>query len=727
MVENTYNIKLNTQGETIGNKPIEVYQNDHISFMVKLFNDDEIINGINYTYTLISVLQDGEKIIRSGTINDIGFPIFKLGSDEMRLIGNVNAYVQAFDELGNRITSYEFSYTVKEDVSTDGVVKPVGGERLILVGENLLKQSILKSNISIKQSTDALQNSQKALSDSNEALTNSNASLNNSQIALSNSEKAVVDSTDALVNSDTSLMYSKQSLVNSQTALENSEQAVTTSNSVQEQFNQVVINGDSSVESAQARVNADGSVTYTTLKDRLDTEHNRLTAQLAHTSTKAETFSNITTPKSITISANNNRIPFISFVDDDGFIEFFNLMAPKLESKGFVGTAAIITGNVGKPGYMTIEQLRDLQSRGFELASHLHEDSKYVSTKYNTIEEIDYQCRHSKELLNSWGIKADHLVYPGGVRNAEGKRIAKQYYKAGYNANTVNNDTQNGLITDAFEIARISGDTGDYEQIKSQIDRCIQEKNWLIIMTHVKTHTQEKLDALFQVIDYVATLDVGVGTLDQGFELFGPRLDVGYDRYIKVLGDGDIYSNVIGSVFKNPFDGYEINENTPLSYFEKEKITYSSFRVEDGGTFPVKNSGLLETYASAKNISLSYQIWKPYGTERVFKRYWSGTYVEGTWREWQEQVYKKTTSFIIPSTNLLPNESKTVSIDLTGFLGNSVATDRQPYTLTYRESIVDGIMWTSRIERGILKINFYNPLDVSRNMYANDWDLTILV
>ncbi|GEM04091.1 hypothetical protein HMI01_10790 [Halolactibacillus miurensis] len=45
-------------------------------------------------------------------------------------------------------------------------------------------------------------------------------------------------------------------------------------------FNETVVEGDSSVEAAQARVNADNTVTYDTLKDRLDAEHTEVNAQL---------------------------------------------------------------------------------------------------------------------------------------------------------------------------------------------------------------------------------------------------------------------------------------------------------------------------------------------------------------------------------------------------------------------------------------------------------------
>ncbi|NWN93807.1 MAG: SGNH/GDSL hydrolase family protein, partial [Bacillus sp. (in: Bacteria)] len=53
---------------------------------------------------------------------------------------------------------------------------------------------------------------------------------------------------------------------------------------IQAQVDNLVADGDSSTEAAQARVGADGT-NYTTLKQRLDTEHGDVTAQLAETGT----------------------------------------------------------------------------------------------------------------------------------------------------------------------------------------------------------------------------------------------------------------------------------------------------------------------------------------------------------------------------------------------------------------------------------------------------------
>ena len=104
-------------------------------------------------------------------------------------------------------------------------------------------------------------------------------------------ELSITRSSEALTKSQNALNISNGIDAKATTALSLSESADTLSKSVQEQFNQVVIDGDSSVEAAQARVTADG-VTKATLKERLDDEHNEVTAQLAHTANKIPTTAN---------------------------------------------------------------------------------------------------------------------------------------------------------------------------------------------------------------------------------------------------------------------------------------------------------------------------------------------------------------------------------------------------------------------------------------------------
>ena len=64
------------------------------------------------------------------------------------------------------------------------------------------------------------------------------------------------------------------------TALQKAEQALQQAESTQTQLDNIIIeSGTSDAEVVQARTNADGTVTYTTLKERLDTEYEQITNQ----------------------------------------------------------------------------------------------------------------------------------------------------------------------------------------------------------------------------------------------------------------------------------------------------------------------------------------------------------------------------------------------------------------------------------------------------------------
>src|SRR5690606_25949902 len=78
----------------------------------------------------------------------------------------------------------------------------------------------------------------------------------------------------AITDAETAKIVSEQ-------ADDKATQALAKSESTQTQLDTIVIEGDSSVEAAQARVSTTGTA-YGTLKQRLDTEYEEVTTQLAH-------------------------------------------------------------------------------------------------------------------------------------------------------------------------------------------------------------------------------------------------------------------------------------------------------------------------------------------------------------------------------------------------------------------------------------------------------------
>ncbi|HLY26392.1 MAG TPA: polysaccharide deacetylase family protein [Aggregatilineales bacterium] len=55
---------------------------------------------------------------------------------------------------------------------------------------------------------------------------------------------------------------------------------------------------------------------------------------------------------------------------DDGYDDAYTRAYPLLKQYGLTGTFYIITGQVGQPGYLTWDQIREMQANGMEIGAH---------------------------------------------------------------------------------------------------------------------------------------------------------------------------------------------------------------------------------------------------------------------------------------------------------------------------------------------------------------------
>lgn len=612
MLENKHNLTVDTQSKSIGNAFVEVVQNDNVALEVQIYNNNLLVDNTAYTYTLLSVLPSKERIIRQGEIGPNGYPVFYLGVEEMSEVGIILAMVQVYDELGNRVTSYDFKYRMKEDMSTDGVVPSADNPKFVIVEESLLTET----------------------------------------------------------------------LVNSQTALENSEQAVTTSNSVQEQFNQVVINGDSSVESAQARVNADGSVTYRTLKDRLDTEHNQVTSQLAETETHI-----FNTKKEINreIIGRKTRKPMISFVDDDCKIQIMTKWKPILQEKQVPVNFAVITNAVGTSGYATWDELKELQSLGAKFASHTHTHAVMTDL---TEAQLEYECATSKDILMQNGMDNDFLVYPYGSDNALVRKVTRKYFKG---AIDIQSEEINVPPVETFRMNRWTLQNNTLENYKAKIDETIAVNGWLIFMSHSQyaDFDANQLQYVREIIDYARSKGVDIVSLKDGYEAIGNVVDIGdYSaretgaEYTILDADGKRHSKSNNIDFKlsdeNP------TPSTPITDFEVNKITHNIVITANAVGFPENRGGTLLTRRYS-NDSYGYQIYNIYDSNKQYKRTWDNT--TKAWRPFDllmtQTEFDKQRNYIVKGINAHPATDPITAYEVnkvTEFFVNSSGSAGYPAT-----------------------------------------------
>lgn len=142
---------------------------------------------------------------------------------------------------------------------------------------------------------------------------------------------------------------------------------------------------------------------------------------------------------------------------DDGYTGIVPVI-PVLHKLGIRTKVAIITNNIGQPGYLTKELIQELDSSGTEVCSHgtshaalaldfdsnvpgggQYEDVPRGRGKVLSRNEIEYQLKESEKRLREIGVSTSSFVYPYGLFNQDMLEIieADGTYQNGYSCDFV--------------------------------------------------------------------------------------------------------------------------------------------------------------------------------------------------------------------------------------------------------------------------------------------------
>ena len=139
----------------------------------------------------------------------------------------------------------------------------------------------------------------------------------------------------------------------------------------------------------------------------------------------------------------------ISF--DDGDLSGYTLAAPILEEHGLRGEFFIVTEWIGRPGFMSAGQLRDLAARGHGIHSHSRTHRRLPDL---TGAEIDDELLGSKADLESLlGRPVGLFSIPGGAFD---DRVFETASRAGYSAVLSSIEGYNNGRDDAFVLRRFA-------------------------------------------------------------------------------------------------------------------------------------------------------------------------------------------------------------------------------------------------------------------------------
>ena len=116
---------------------------------------------------------------------------------------------------------------------------------------------------------------------------------------------------------------------------------------------------------------------------------------------------------------------------DDGYADFYTSALPVLRSHEFTATAYVVSGFVGHGGYMTQEQIREVDHSGIEIGSHsVHHANLARSSMANVRAEVGDSKRYLEELV---GHPVNSFCYPSGKWHAG---VANAVAAAGYHDST---------------------------------------------------------------------------------------------------------------------------------------------------------------------------------------------------------------------------------------------------------------------------------------------------
>ena len=245
----------------------------------------------------------------------------------------------------------------------------------------------------------------------------------------------------------------------------------------------------------------------------------------------------------------------VCFIDDDTGKYIPEIWGPIIDSTHIKMGFACITGFMdGKRPYsevfdqMDSTYLRKLYNEGHDVYSHTFSHQQFFVDTVTT-EMIDFQCRTSKEWMDSNGYtrNSDIIVYPGGLgRGRWGKNIiasykgiskkdakrdvVRKYYKYGVDAIGFK---PNHEPFDNYCILRVNADTSSLTSLKDKVDEAIDTKGLLVFMNHayeLQKDKQNQMQKMLDIIAYCRQREVKIMPLSEALKIRGNSIAV--DDYV---------------------------------------------------------------------------------------------------------------------------------------------------------------------------------------------------
>lgn len=274
----------------------------------------------------------------------------------------------------------------------------------------------------------------------------------------------------------------------------------------------------------------------------------------------------------------------VSFGFDDGYEAVYRYALPLFKKYKMVGTAYITTGVVGQPGYMTWEQIHELENEGWEISAH---SVNHPVMEKMSLEEARNEALQSLKTLRDHGFNdVNGFAFPYGSYTWQViAELAKSfhYLRGFWDRSDLN--APDTLNRDLVRVQAIDRKTS-LEKIKEWVSRAKVERKGLSLVFHdleMEGQTQFNphlgMNPTEKPGEYLFSYDVKA--LEQA-------LILAQESGLPVVTDHDLVKfegkPLLYSTFKSPIETLELSTTPKQNDWSVGSAT--QFDQNDHGSYP---------------------------------------------------------------------------------------------------------------------------------------------
>ncbi len=215
---------------------------------------------------------------------------------------------------------------------------------------------------------------------------------------------------------------------------------------------------------------------------------------------------------------------YISLNFDDGWRSAYENAFPVLDAAGFTADAYIVTEHMSDyfPGYMSEEEVLDLQARGYTIGAHTltHPDLTTLSRS-----RAKTEIEKSKQDLLDMGVSSvTTFAYPFGAYNDRVKQMVKD---AGFIAGRSSDGGWNTRESDKYALRRLRiVNTTTLDEVKAYVEKAMRDRSWGILLFHEVNNSGNTYSVtpefLKQVVEYLEQQNITPITVEEGVAKMAP-------------------------------------------------------------------------------------------------------------------------------------------------------------------------------------------------------------